>query len=218
MRYPEERAEVARHALEMETRGLTQFTSGNVSKRVPEGALITPSTMPYDEIRPEDVVLMDLDGNVLEGERVPSIEHKVHLACYKHRANVGACIHSHPLVATSFAAARVPLPGFLDEFGVFVGSEVRVADYAMSGSDEVAENVVKALGDDSNAAFIAAHGMVTVGRTLAEAMRVARMVERAALVYVYAKVLGGAVDPPEESKKLFRQIFQYMQSQPPAGS
>jgi L-fuculose-phosphate aldolase len=142
----------------------------------------------------------------------------VHLACYKHRAIVGACIHSHPLVATAFAAARVPLPGFLDEFGVFVGSEVRVADYAMSGSDEIAENVVKALGEDSNAAFIASHGMVSVGRTLAEAMRVARMVERAALTYVHAQALGGAVELPEASRTLFAQIFQYMQSQPPAGS
>lgn len=215
MRYPEERAEVVRYAREMEERGLTQFTSGNVSRRVADGALVTPSTMPYDEIRPEDVVLMDLAGTVLEGERPASVEHKVHLACYKHRDNVGGVIHSHPLVATAFAAARVTLPAFLDEFGVFVGSEVRVADYAMSGSEEIAENVVKALGEDSNAAFIASHGMVTVGRTLAEAMRVARMVERAALVYVCAKALGGPAEVPEESRALFRQIFTYIQTQPP---
>lgn len=214
MRYPEERAEVVRYAQEMEARDLTQFTSGNVSRRVPEGALITPSTMPYPDIKPEDVVLMDLEGTVLEGERVPSVEHKVHLACYKHRENVGGVIHSHPLVATSFAAARVSLPAFLDEFGVYVGAEVRVADYAMSGTPDIAENVAKALGDDSNAAFIASHGMVTVGRDLAEAMRVARMVERAAVIYVYTKVLGGPADIPEDSKTLFRQVFQYFQSRP----
>jgi L-fuculose-phosphate aldolase len=215
VKYQEQRAVVARYALEMEERGLTQFTSGNVSMRVSEGAIITPSTMPYADIRPEDCVLMDLEGNVLEGERQASVEHKVHLACYKHRESVQGVIHSHPLYATAFAAARVPLPAFLDEFGVYVGAEVRCAEYAMSGSPDIAENLVKALSDDTNAAFIASHGMVTVGRSLDEAMRVARMVERAAQIFLYARILGAIVEPPEESKTLFRQVFSYFQSQPP---
>src|SRR5204863_9222788 len=110
---------------------------------------------------------------------------KVHIACYRFRGEVKGVIHSHPQMATAFAAARLPVPTSVDEVGVFVGEEVRVADYAMSGTPDVAENVVKALGEDSNAVFLASHGLVTVGRTLFDAMRVAKMVERAAGTYLW---------------------------------
>lgn len=212
MRYEAERAEVVRYAQEMEARDLTIGTSGNVSRRVPEGALITPSTVPYPEIAPGQVVLMDLDGAVIEGDAVPSVEHKVHLACYRARPEVNGVIHAHPRIATAFAASRVPLPGFLDEFGVYVGEEVRVADYAISGTPDIAENLQRALGEDSNAAFLASHGLVAVGRDLAGAMLVARAVERAALTYLYARMLGGPADLPEDARALFRQVFQYFRT------
>jgi L-fuculose-phosphate aldolase len=208
VKHADERAEVCAFGREMEDRNLTIHTSGNVSRRVEDGVLITPSNTPYHEIQPEDILLMDLEGQVLEGDRNPSVEPKVHLACYKFREEIQGVIHSHPQMATAFAAARVPLPSFLDEFGVFVGEEVRVADYAMSGTPDIAENVVKALGEDSNAVFLASHGLVTVGRTLFDAMRVARMVERAAQTYLWTQVLGGAAELPEEVKAFFRQAFQ----------
>jgi L-fuculose-phosphate aldolase len=206
--HAEEREEVCAYGRQMEERNLTIHTSGNVSRRVEEGVLITPSNTPYHDIRAGDILLMDLDGTVLEGEGNPSVEHKVHLACYRFREEINGVIHSHPQMATAFAAARVPLPAFLDEFGVFVGEEVRVADYAMSGTPDIAENVVKAMGEDSNAVFLASHGLVTVGRTLFDAMRVARMVERAAHTYLWTQVLGGAAELPEEVKAFFRQAFQ----------
>lgn len=209
MRYPNEREEVVRFAQEMERRELTVGTSGNVSRRVADGALITPSSLPYDETTPEDIILMDLEGTVLEGERVPSVEAKVHLYCYQARSDVNAVIHAHPTVGSAFAAARVPLPMFLDEFGVYVGDEVRVAGYALSGSIEIAENVVKTMGETANAVFIANHGMVCVGRDLRGAMHVAQQVERASLIYLYTKMLGGPVDLPEESKNVFAQVFAY---------
>jgi L-fuculose-phosphate aldolase len=212
MKYEGERAEVARFGREMEERNLTVLTSGNVSRRVEEGVLITPSNMPYKEIQPSDVVLLDLDGKVLDGGRAASVEHKVHLACYRFREEINGVIHSHPQMATAFAAARISLPSFLDEFGAFVGEEVRVADYAMSGTPDIAENVVKALGEDSNAVFLASHGLVTVGRTLFDAMRVARMVERAATTYLWTQILGGAAELPEEVKAFFRQAFQLLRT------
>lgn len=216
MRYEEARAAVARTALEMYTRGLTVGTSGNVSARVDEGAIVTPSTMPYGEITPADTVLMDLDGTVLPDdgahERVASVEHKVHLALYRARADVGAVVHAHPTMASAFAAARVPLPAFLDEFGVYVGDEVRVAEYALSGSDEIAGNVVRAIGETANACFLANHGMVCAGRDLRSAMHVAVEVERGAQVYLYAKMLGGPIDLPGDAKQLFGQVFQYFRT------
>jgi L-fuculose-phosphate aldolase len=208
MKYEQEREEVCAYGRQMLDADLTIHTSGNVSRRVEEGILITPSNMPYHDITPEDVLLMDLEGTVLEGNRSPSVEHKVHLACYRFRDDVQGVIHSHPQVATAFAAARVTLPSFLDEFGVFVGEEVRVADYAMSGTPDVAENLVKALGEDSNAAFLASHGLVTVGRTLFDAMRVAKMVERAAGTYLWTLALGGPAELPEDARAFFRQAFQ----------
>ena len=213
MRYPKEREQVCAYGREMEERGLTVGTSGNVSARVSEGAIITPSSVPYGEITPADTILMDLNGNVLEGERAPSVEHKVHLACYTARPDIGAVIHAHPTWASAFAAARAPLPSFLDEFGVYVGDGVRVADYAISGTPEIAENVARAMGETSNAAFLASHGLVACGKTLAKAMLVAREVERAAQIYLMASLLGGAKDLPDEAKDLFTQVFSYFRTQ-----
>ncbi|MGZ4120267.1 MAG: class II aldolase/adducin family protein [Actinomycetota bacterium] len=209
MKYQAERESVIRHAVEMEDRDLTIGTSGNVSMRVPEGAIITPSTIPYREIAPEDCVLMDLDGGVIEGEKVPSVEHKVHLECYKARAEVNGVIHAHPTVASAFASARVPLPAFLDEFGVYVGDEVRVAEYAISGTPEIAKSAVETMGETANAVFLASHGMVCVGRDLPSAMHVARQVERGAQIYLWTKMLGGPADLPDDAKNLFAQVFAF---------
>jgi L-ribulose-5-phosphate 4-epimerase len=212
MKYPEERAKVVEGGRQMLQRGFTEGTSGNVSMRVDDGALITPSSVPYLEITPEDVVLMDLEGNVLEGERVASVEHKVHLECYKRRANVGAVIHSHPIVGSMFAAARVPLPAFLDEFGVYIGEEVRVAEWGMSGTQEIADQVADALGEH-NAAFIASHGMVCVGRDIDHALLTTARVERAGLIFMGTKLLGGAAELPQHAQDLYKQVFAYFQSQ-----
>ena len=211
MKYPDEREKVVLAGQQMLQRGFTEGTSGNVSMRVTDGALITPSTVPYMEITPPDVVLMDLEGNVLEGERVASVEHKVHLECYKRRPNVGAVIHSHPIVSSVFAAARVNLPAFLDEFGVFIGEEVRVAEWGLSGSQEIANQVADALGEH-NAAFIASHGLVAVGRDLDHALLNTSRVERAGLIFLGTKLLGGPAEIPEHARDLYRQVFTYMQS------
>jgi L-fuculose-phosphate aldolase len=212
MKYPDEREKVVLAGQQMLQRGFTEGTSGNVSVRVADGALITPSTVPYMEITPEDVVLMDLEGNVLEGERIASVEHKVHLECYKRRTNVGAVIHSHPLVSSVFAAARVNLPAFLDEFGVYIGEEVRVAEWGLSGSAEIANQVADALGEH-NAAFIASHGLVAVGRDLDHALLNTARVERAGLIFLGTKLLGGPAEIPEHARDLYRQVFSYFQSQ-----
>lgn len=212
MRYEAEREHVVRTAQQMLARGFTEGTSGNVSMRVPDGALITPSTMPYPDIQPEDIVLLDLEGNVLEGTRVQSVEFQVHLEAYRRRANAGAVVHSHPVVSSAFAAARTPLPAFLDEFGVFVGEEVRVAEYGISGTPDLARQVADALGDH-NAVFIANHGLVTVGRDLDQALLLTARVERAGMTFLYAKMLGGPAEIPEHARDLYRQIFSYMQQQ-----
>lgn len=207
MRYLAEREEVVRRAQEMERLDLTIGTAGNVSCRVPEGAVITPSAVPFAVLRPEDTVLVDADGAVLEGDRAPSVEHALHLRCYRYREDAGAVIHSHPLAASAFAAARVPLPSFLDESATSVGDEVRVASYALSGTPELGENAARTMGTSANAVFLAAHGLVAVGRDLAEAMLVTRQVERSALVYLYARMLEGPVPLPDDARALLARVF-----------
>jgi L-fuculose-phosphate aldolase len=212
MKYPEEREKVVVAGQQMLQRGFTEGTSGNVSMRVDEGALISPSSVPYMDIKTEDIVLMDLDGKVLEGERVASVEHKVHLEAYKRRPNVGAVVHSHPIVSSIFASARVNLPAFLDEFGVYIGEEVRVAEWGLSGTDEIAMQVADALGEH-NAAFIASHGLVAVGRDLDHALLNTARVERAGLIFLGTKLLGGPAEIPEHARDLYRQVFSYFQQQ-----
>src|SRR5438105_13848530 len=96
MKYQDEREEVCAYGREMEDRDLTIHTSGNVSRRVEEGVLITPSNTPYHSIQPEHVLLMDLEGNVLEGDTMPSVEHRVHLAWYNFPAEVQGRRQPHP--------------------------------------------------------------------------------------------------------------------------
>jgi L-fuculose-phosphate aldolase len=207
MKYLAEREEVVHRAREMERLGLIAGTSGNVSRRVPEGAVITPSSMPFADMEPEDAVVLNLDGDVIEGARAPSVERMVHVWCYRSRADVGAVVHSHPVVASAFAAARASLPSVLDESAACIGDEVRVADYAASGTRELGENAARAMGDTANAVFLAAHGLVAVGRDLAEAMLVTQEVERSGLAFLYAKVLGGAAPLPEDARALLATVF-----------
>ncbi len=214
MRYPDERALVCRAGVEMETLGLTIGTSGNVSVRVDDGAIVSPSSVPYPEVTPADTVLMDLDGAVLPDDGAnahpASVEHQVHLACYRARSDVNAVIHAHPTIASAFAAARVELPSsFLDEFGVYVGDAVRVAEYAISGTPDLARNAAGTMGETANAVFLASHGLVAVGRDMPSAMVVARQVERGAQIYLYATMLGGPAEIPEDARALFAQVFAY---------
>ncbi|MHB8511809.1 MAG: class II aldolase/adducin family protein [Actinomycetota bacterium] len=211
MRYATEREQVRLTALAMFEKGFTEGTSGNVSMRVSEGALITPSSIPYPQITVEDILLLDLEGNVLEGEKPPSVERQVHLEIYKRRSNAGAVIHSHPIISAAFSASRTPLPAFLEEFGVFVGDEIRCAEFGISGTPDVANQVADALGEN-NAAFMASHGLVTVGKDLDHALLLISRVERAGLTYIYTKMLGGPVPIPDHANDLYKQVFAYLQA------
>src|SRR5437868_2209688 len=153
------REEVLATAKEMLRKGLVEGTAGNISARMPDGSVcITPSSVDYEAMTLEDLCVIDLDGEVLEGERGPSSEKLLHLACYRAFDDVQSVIHSHPVYATMFAVARQPIPACIDEFSIFVGGEVPVTEYAMSGTEGVGENAVAVL-TDRGAALLANHGM-----------------------------------------------------------
>jgi L-fuculose-phosphate aldolase len=170
--------------------GLTAGTAGNVSARLPDGTVVITAAGEKD-----DTVVLDLSGAVVSGVRAPSTEKSLHLAVYRAYPEVGAVVHAHPVHATMFACARRPVPAAVDEFALYVGGDVPCAPYAPSGSEELAA-AAAALLADRGAVLLASHGLVAVGRTPADAVHVALVVERGAHAVWGAAALGGAVPLP----------------------
>jgi len=190
--------------------GLTAGTSGNVSGRLEDGSVvITPSSIDYEEMVLADLVVIDAAGEVVEGTRSPSSEKLVHLACYKRFPEVVSVIHAHPVYASMFALARQPIPSAIDEFAVYVGGDVPVAEYAMTGTPELGENVADCLSDVGSA-LLANHGSVTVSDSPAKAIHQLGVVERAAQIVWGARALGGEVELPSSTNDLLSSYYRMM--------
>ncbi|MBI4299776.1 MAG: class II aldolase/adducin family protein [Chloroflexi bacterium] len=209
-----ERRSVLQTAQQLLRKGLVSGSSGNVSMRLrpPDGAdllAVTPSRRRYEELQPQDIAVIDFEGEPVEGELIPSIESMMHVAIYRVRPDVGAVIHNHSVYASVLAVARLDLPPIIDELVTYVGGEVKVADYGFPGSEELAENACAGLGE-RNAVLLANHGVIAVGADLAEALSVSELVERAAMIYVYASLLGKVSllpsDVVEAEKGFFRML------------
>jgi L-fuculose-phosphate aldolase len=175
--------------------GLVAGTSGNVSAREGDVVHVTPSAVPYDEIEPEDLVTLSLDGRVLEGARSPSSERRVHLAIYAARPEAAAIVHSHSVHATAWSFLDEPLELDTEELIVACGGpSVRCAAHGESGSDELARTAVAAL-EDRRVALLARHGVVAFAETPARALDACAIVERQAQV---AWLLRGAGVLPQQ--------------------
>jgi len=195
-------------ALELLRSGLVEGTAGNLSARLPDGnVVLSPSSLPYETMTPADLVVCDLEGKVLAGERAPTSEKALHLACLRRYPELGAVIHSHAKYATMFAITRRPIPCVIEEFDVYVGGEVPVADYRLTGSDELGEEVSRHVAA-RGAVLMANHGLLTVGKDLAGALKVARLVERTAEIVWGAQALGPVVPLPDETMKRFAPIYK----------
>ncbi len=197
-------------AKEMAAKGLVEGTAGNISARQADGNVcITPSSIDYREMELEDLVVVDMESNVVSGERAPSSELLLHLAVYKAYEDVGSVIHSHPVYATMFAVARQPIPSCIDEFTIYVGGDVRVTEYAMSGRPDVGANAVKAL-EGRGAALLANHGMVAVAQSPSKALHITALVERSAYIVWGARQLGEIHALPEGVDRKFAGVYEYM--------
>ena len=129
-------------AKEMLRTNLVEGTAGNLGARLPDGnAVLTPSSVDYTEMTLDDLVVTDLDGNVLEGERGPTTEKALHLSALRLHDDINATMHCHARYATMFALTRQSIPAVIEEFVVFVGGDVEVADYKTTGTDELADEV-----------------------------------------------------------------------------
>jgi L-fuculose-phosphate aldolase len=197
-------------AKEMLRSGLVEGTAGNLSARLPDGnAVLTPTSVDYEEMRLEDLVVTDLEGNVLEGERKPTSEKDLHLACLRQHDDIGAVIHSHAMFATMFAITHTPIPCAIEEFDVFVGGEVPVASYKLTGSKELAEEVARWVGD-RGAVLMANHGLLTVGKHPRDALKVALLVERTAQITWGARLLGEIVPLPKSTLDRFAPVYKML--------
>jgi len=154
-------------------------------------------------------MIVDLDGKVVSGERSPSSELPLHLAAYRAFDDVGSVIHSHPIYATMFAVAHQAIPACIDEFTIYVGGDVRVTEYAMSGNERVGNNAVEAL-QGRGAALIANHGLVAVAPNPSKALHITALVERSAFIIWGARQLGDIHHLPEKVDKSFAGVYEYM--------
>jgi len=182
--------------LTMLEEGLTVGTWGNISVRDLETGLIyiSPSGMDYREIVPSDIVVLDLDLNIIDGKRVPSIEKETHIAVYRARAEVNAevnaVIHTHPLYSTVLGVNGMELPAISEDFAQIVGDKIICSKYALPGTKELSENVTLGLGEERNAVLLPNHGTLCVGEDMKSALTICHVVEKSAHIYILARSIG----------------------------
>lgn len=192
---------------EMASKNLTVETWGNLSLKDPKTNKIylTPSGMAYNTLKEEDICVLDADGNSIEGERKPSVEKILHVLIYKQRADVNAILHTHPLHSSVFGVLHQSIPCITDEMAQAIGGEVRCAEYALPGSIDLANNVVKALGS-SQAVLMANHGAVCVGKDMKECFKVATVLETSAEIYQKALSIGTPIEIKKENVDWMRDF------------
>lgn len=199
--------DTAKHLLRT---GLVVGTAGNLSARLPDGNVVmSPGSLPYDTMTLDQLVVTDLDGNVVEGEQSPTSEKALHLACMRKHSDIGAVIHSHAMFSTMFAITHQPIPCAIEEVHAHVGGDVPVANYKITGSDELGEEVSDWVGE-RGAVLMANHGLLTVGKDLDQALNVMELVERTAQITWGARVLGDVVPLPDDTVRRFAPYYKVM--------
>ena len=190
--------------LKMNAHGINQGTSGNLSVRYGDGFLITPSSTPYDQISPEDIVQMDWDGTYL-GPR-PSSEWRFHRDILKTRVDVDVVLHCHSTFATAVACHHRDIPAFHYIVGLMGGNTLRCAPYATFGTQELSNAAIDAL-DGRMACLLAQHGQISLGKNVDGALAMAIEVESLAKIYINACALG---EPPVLSDSEMDRVLEQM--------
>jgi L-fuculose-phosphate aldolase len=185
------RATVVACGRRLDALGFAPAADGNVSVRLGEGAVaVTPAGREKGSLSPDELLVVDLEGRLLEGSGRPSTETPMHLLCYRRRGDVGGIVHAHPPVATAFAVAGVPLDArVMPETAQTVGP-VPLVPYATPGTEELAAALEPWVASH-HAFLLASHGVVTLGRDVREALHRMERVEHLAKVTLAARLLGG---------------------------
>jgi len=200
--------------LELPKNNLVTWTGGNVSARDPETGLVAikPSGVRYEDLRPEHMVVVDLEGKIVEGALSPSSDTASHLYIYRHRPEVGGVVHTHSAYATAFAALGRPIPVYLTAMADEFGGPIPCGGFALIGGEEIGKVVVESIGS-SVACLLKNHGVFTIGKNAAAAVKAAVMTEDVARTVWLALQLGQPEEiAPENVEKLhYRYTHVYGQ-------
>jgi L-fuculose-phosphate aldolase len=211
------REEIVEVSRRMSDSGLVVGTSGNVSARTPDdNALVTPSGLDYALMEPEDVVLVDLDAEVIEGSFEPSVETLMHTGIYRSRPEARGIVHTHARYSTTLACLGWEIPPVHYMLAVLSDEgRVPLARYATYGTEELARNASEALGGSHGACLLSNHGTIAVGASVSEAYSRTELLEEMAEIYYRAKLAGEPVLlTPEQMDEVSAKIHDYGQSKP----
>jgi L-ribulose-5-phosphate 4-epimerase len=215
------RAQVVRVGMEALERGVVHGTAGNMSVRDEETGLIaiSPSGIPYPIVTAADVVIVNDQGEVIDGTRKPSSETPLHTMVMRARPDLRAIVHTHSHYSTVVSCIRPYLPPILTESCLVVGTRVPVTRYGLTGTPDFGESVLEVLTPETKAVIIKNHGLITFGDSFDAALGIAETVEEAAKVYVHALAANGGREPdlvPEHLIAEMTERFQASYGQPKA--
>ena len=208
MRLFDERRAIVEFGQKLIKNHLTTGTGGNLSiYNRSEGLIaIKPSTIDYFKIKPEDVILVTPDGEIVEGDLKPSIELRIHLDLMNQRKDINAVVHTHQVHATTIACMNWELPAVHYLVG-FSGDKVPLAKYAPMGTQALSDNIIKAIGK-YNACLMSNHGIVTVGKTIESAFNTAEQIELVAKIFIQCKSMGDPVILSDEDMAIITEKFK----------
>ena len=195
---PTLRQDVLNGNLALPRHGLVAWTGGNLSARDPVSGLVVikPSGLLYEKMSAEDMVVVDLDGKIVDGRRGPSSDTSSHLGVYRNRPDVMSIVHTHSTYATAFAATGQPIPCCLTAIADEFGGPIPCGGYAAIGGDAIGEEIVRSIGH-SPAILMRQHGVFTIGASIEKALKAAVMVEDVARTVAIAMGIGFITALPE---------------------
>lgn len=218
MRLTALRAEVCRlHSL-LPANNLVAWTSGNISARDPESGLIVikPSGLPYDRLTPETMVVVDDEGQVVEGDLAPSSDTLSHCFIYRARPDVRGVVHTHSRYATAFAALGQGIPCVLTAMADEFGGPIPCGGFALIGGEQIGQEVVRCLnGSRSLAVLLQNHGVFTIGKNAEAAVKAAVMTEDVAATIWLARQLGEPLPITPEDIDVLYQRYTHVYGQHP---
>jgi L-ribulose-5-phosphate 4-epimerase len=204
------RTEISELHQELPLNNLVVWTSGNISGRDPNSGLVVikPSGVFYRDLTPDKMIVLDLEGKVMEGELKPSSDTATHLYIYRERPDVNGIVHTHSTFATAFAVVGKPIPPVLTAICDEFGGEIPIGGFAPIGDEAIGMEVVRSIGSGS-AILMQNHGVFTVGKSARAAVKAAVMVEDSARTVYYALQLGGLISIPDETAaKLHKRYIE----------
>jgi len=202
------RKEVYRAHIKLWENRLVMWTSGNVSARDPKIDLVVikPSGVPYSELSPDNLVVVDLNGKIVEGNFKPSVDMATHLYIYRYMPDVMSVIHTHSTYASAFAAIGEQIPVCLTAMADFFGCDIPMGELVLIGGEEIGKEIVRKIGN-SKAIIMKNHGPFTVGKNVNEALQAAIFLEEAAKVLIMSKILGEPQPIPGSMVKILHKNY-----------